>query len=351
MIMKQATRLIGSLLAALSFAGAAHAQDVRILGRSQITPEGGFAIQWPASGFEATFTGGTLTATIDDWGANWLNVEVDGVATKVALREGTNSYTLFEGAPGPHKIKVTRRTGTDVGVTRIVEVKAAGLSATTAPEQRLLVIGDSFASGHGVEGANGACTDVHGVQNADLAFPAVLAKSFGADVHVVAADGRGLMRNFGGTGPAMGTLAWQTLQDGDAAWAALAWQPQVIVIELGTNDFNAGDPGEAFSEAYVLLLRKLRTAYPDAQIIGSLGGSLWGKRYEAAKGSISGAIDFVRKAGDDKVAFIEMKLSTGPGRYGCDNHPGIRGQAQMAAALQREITRIAGWKPVEVLAD
>lgn len=349
--MKHATRLIGSLLAAVAFSGAAHAQDVRILGRSQITPGGGFAIQWPESGFEATFTGGALTATIDDWGSNWLNVEIDGVAKKLALNEGVNSYTLFDGAPGQHKIKVTRRTGTDVGITRFVDVKAAGLAPTTLPDQRILVIGDSFASGYGVEGMTGACVSAHEVQNAGLAFPAVLARSFGADVHVAAADGRGLIRNFSGDGPTMGTLAWQTLQDSDTAWAALAYKPQVIVIELGTNDFTASNPGEAFSEAYVLLLRKLRTAYPDAHIIGSLGGSLWGKRYTAAKASISGAVDFVRQAGDDKVSFVEMKLSNGPGRYGCDNHPGIRGQAQMAAALQREITRVAGWKPVEQLVD
>ena len=66
--------------------GAAHAEGVRILGRSMADPAGGFTIQWPSSGFEATFTGTQLTATIDDWGSNWLNVEIDGVTTRLDLR-------------------------------------------------------------------------------------------------------------------------------------------------------------------------------------------------------------------------------------------------------------------------
>lgn len=334
---------IACFAAAAVLAGTANAQNVRILGRSEIIAGGGFASQWPSSGFEATFTGGTLTATIYDWGSNWLNVEIDGVVTKLELSEGTNAYTLFQGEAGPHKIRVTRRTGTDVGVTRFESIEAAGLTPTTAPDRRILVIGDSYASGYGVEGPNEKCTSTHAIQNSDLAFPALTARAFGADVHVVAADGRGLIRNFAGDGPTMATLAWQTLADGNTAWAALAWEPQVVVLNLGTNDFTESDPGAAFDDAYVYTLRRLRTAYPKATIIGTIGGSLWGKRYTAAKTSISDAAAFLNKEGDANVKFVEFKLTAGEGRYGCDYHPGVRGQAEMAAALETEIAATLGW--------
>lgn len=344
MFMKRAHRLIGTLIAAVAFAGAANAQNVRILGRAEVIAGGGFASQWPSSGFEATFEGGTLKATISDWGSNWLNVEVDGVTTKLALRNGSQTYTLFEGAPGNHKIRVTRRTATNVGVTRFERIEADRLQPTTAPDHRILVIGDSFASGYGVEGENEKCTYSYATQNADLAYPALTARAFGADVHVIAADGGGLTRNFAGEGPTMATLAWQTLADGATAWAALAYQPQVVVLNLGTSDFTAGDPGQSFDEAYVYMLRRLRTAYPDAQIIGAIGGSLWGKRYTAAKTSISDAIEFVRKEGDSKVSFVEFKPKAGKDRYGCDSHPSQRAQAEMAAALEAEIAKSLSWK-------
>ncbi len=345
MVMKHASRLVGSLIAAAAFAGAANAQDVRVLGRNDVVPGAGFTSQWPDSGFEATFEGKTIKATIYDWGANWLNVEIDGVTTTLSLSAGQQTYTLFDGAAGSHTVRVTRRTGANVGPTRFLSVEADGLKPTSAPDHRILVIGDSYASGYGVEGANEKCTYSHETQNAGLAYPALLGRTFGADVHVVAMDGGGLTRNYAGDGATMNTLAWQTLPTGDTAWAALSYRPQVIVINLGTNDFDASDPGEAFDNAYVFLLRRLRVAYPDALIIGSAGGSLWGKRYTAEKTSIADAIAFVEKEGDKNVRFVEFKPTAGPGRYGCDYHLGKRAQVQVAAALEREISKSLGWQP------
>jgi lysophospholipase L1-like esterase len=209
------------------------------------------------------------------------------------------------------------------------------------------VIGDSYASGYGVEGADRSCTSSYANQNSDLAFPALTAKAFGADVHVVAADGRGLTRNFAGDAPTMATLAWQTLADSDTAWDTTAFDPQVIVLNLGTNDFTASDPGASFDEAYVYTLRKLRAAYPKATVMGAIGGSLWRKRYDAAKTSISDAVKLLNKEGDTNVKFVEFTPTAGQGRYGCDSHPGVRAQAQMAATLQAAIEASVGWKPAE----
>src|SRR5690606_28807967 len=103
--------------------------------------------------FEVTLTGSKLIAQIEDWGANWLNVEVDGKVTPLALKEGSWEYILFNGPPGQHTIKVTRRTGTPVGVTRFLDITGDGpMLATEDRTRRIMVIGDSVTSGYGIEG-------------------------------------------------------------------------------------------------------------------------------------------------------------------------------------------------------
>jgi lysophospholipase L1-like esterase len=262
MSMRTLFHLISALAIAAGLASTAQAQNVRVLGRSEPVANGGFAIQWPGSGFEVSLRGSKLTAQIEDWGSNWLNVEANGKVTQIALKEGSWEYTLFDGAPGQHTIKVTRRTGTPVGITRILDVSGDGpMLPTEASSRRIMVIGDSVTSGYGVEGEDQSCRYSHATQNHDLAYPALAAAAFNADIHTIAADGRGLVRNFAGTEPTMADVAWQELPDSTTKWAKLAFRPHVIVINLGAADFAAGDPGDRFDAAYVGVIETLRQTY------------------------------------------------------------------------------------------
>jgi len=328
-------------------AGAAEAQNVRILGRSAPIPSGGFIVQWPNSGFEARLEGGSVTATIEDYGNNWLNVEVDGQLAQIALNPGINTYPLFSGAPGTHTIRVTRRTGSPSGVTRFIDIRADGaLQKTETPERRVLVIGDSVTSGYGVEGLDKTCSYSRATHNAELTYPAITARAFGADLQSVSIDGGGLVRNYGGGELTMKTLAWRTLADYTTPASVTVWKPQVIVINLGTNDFSAGDPGDEFDAAYISLLRKLRYAWPDAQIYGAIGGMLHGDAYTAARSSVFGAVEEVRSAGDQKIHSIEFAPPNTGRRYGCDWHPGLDAQQSMAAQLETALGKDLGWKPL-----
>ncbi|HVY90219.1 MAG TPA: GDSL-type esterase/lipase family protein, partial [Hyphomonadaceae bacterium] len=297
-------------------------------------------------GFEVKLTGHMLSATMEDWGENWLDVTVDGQTARLDLKPGVNTYPLFVGSAGEHVIRVTRRTGAPTGPTRILEIKGDGpLVPTLAPERRIMVIGDSVTSGYGVEGLDKTCSYSHDTENADLAYPALAAQSFGADLQNISSDGRGLIRNYAGEDPAMDVLTWRVLPDSEAIWQTSLYRPQVIVVNLGANDFDSSDPGDVFDEAYVTMLRRLRRAYPDAEIIGAIGSLLWGQRYTAAKTSISDAVNVLRKEGDTKVQFLEFTPPSQGRRYGCDSHPGMDAQAFMADQLEAAIQKSVGWAP------
>ena len=342
--MKHLPRVLAPLVMAFAMTAVAEAQNVRPLGRTVSDPDRGLTIQWPGSGFEARFEGKTLRARIEDYGDNWLNVEVDGQTTRVDLNEGINNYELFSGAPGLHTVRVTRRTGSTTGPTRFVSIGADKLTKTEEPARRILVIGDSIASGFGVEGKDQTCPYSYDTHNADLAYPAILARTFGADLQTVAVDGHGLIRNYSGDDATMRTLAWQTLPDDDTAWPPKSWKPQVVVVNLGTNDFDAGDPGDEFDAAYISLLRKIRFAWPDAEVYGAIGGLLSGGTYKSAKFSIFGAVETVRDSGDKKTHFVEFTPPSKGRRYGCAWHPGTDAQTFIAAQLEAAITGDIGWK-------
>lgn len=342
--MQHLIRFIPAIALALISAGAAHAQGVRILGRSEPERGGGFILQWPGSGFEAKFTGKRLTATIDDYGDNWLNVEIDGVASKLDLQEGPTNYTLFNGTAGEHTIRITRRTGAPSGPTRVLDIRSDGPIAPTAmPERRMLVIGDSITSGYGVEGADQFCTYTHATQNADLAYPALAAKDFGADLHSISIDGYGLIRNYAGDDATMDKASWKMLPGGTSLWPGSVYQPQVIVINLGTSDFSAGDPGDRFDAAYIGMLRKLRAAYAEAKIFAVFGPMLSGDAYVAARASVFGATETIRKDGDLRVSFIEFSPPQSARRFGCDWHPGLDAHRAMATRLEAAVQKELGW--------
>jgi lysophospholipase L1-like esterase len=343
--MKNALRLVSAIALMVSAAGAADAQ-VRILGRSELNQTGGFALHWPSGGFETRLNGKLLTATIEDFGDNWLNVEVDGVVSRIDLRPGVSTYTLFSGPAGPHTVRVTRRTGAPAGPIRVHDIHADGtLQAPAAPERRILVIGDSIASGYGVEGIDQTCSYTHATQNADLAYPALLARTFGADLHSISVDGRGLVRNYAGDDPSMDLVAWRMAPESTPRWPTTAYEPAVVVINLGTSDFSEGDPGDGFDNAYIGLLQKLRAAYPVARIYAVFGPMLDGKSYEAARASINGAVEDRRLHRDTRVSFVEFPSAIEGRRYGCDWHPGQDAHRAMASRLEDRIQKDLGWTP------
>ncbi|MFT3724751.1 MAG: GDSL-type esterase/lipase family protein [Hyphomonadaceae bacterium] len=331
--------LIGSQAAAY-----ADPAKVRILGRSEPISGGGFTIQWPSSGFEARLIGAKLTARIEDNGSNWLNVEVDGKSSRLQLKAGAHAYVLFSGNRGVHTIRVTRRTASAVGPTRFLGFQTDGkLEGTVEPSRRILAIGDFIMAGYGVEGADQYCRFSNETQNADLAFPALLGRTFAADVQTIAVDGTGLSRNFDGFGKTMTTLAWLTLASTELQWPTATSTPQVIIIHLGTNDFAAGNPVPAFEKTYVDFLIRIRATYNQAQVFAVFGGMLSGEAYTRARDGVKAAVAQRQSAGDDKVHFLELNPPRTARRYGCNWHPGLDAQQAMAHSLQTEIHRYLDW--------
>jgi lysophospholipase L1-like esterase len=336
---------LAALVTAACAIAPAEAQSVRVVGRSVAEP-GGFTVQWSGAGFEARFTGPILTATIEDGGESIYEIDVDGRTTVVDLDAGSKPYTLWSGPPGTHVVRVTRRTGVNSGPTRFTNIRAQSLASTPTPDRRILVIGDSISTGYGVGGVDQSCGFTYPTEIATEAYPVLTARTYGADVHVIAIDGFGLVRNYDGGAFTMRAASWRTSPWDETRWPVSSWQPHAIVVNLGTNDFGHGDPGEGYDRAYVEFLGELRAAYPQAQIYAAIGPMLNGEILEAARASVRAAIRARNDAGDRKIEFLTFTPAETGRVWGCDWHPGRDTQKGMSLALNHAISRSLGWTPV-----
>jgi hypothetical protein len=118
----------------------------------------------------------------------------------------------------------------------------------------------------------------------------------------------------------------------------------VVVINLGTNDFAMGDPGETeFKTAYSALLDTIRGKYPDAWIFCMLGPLLYGTGLTQATTYTTAIVDERKAAGDMRVALLNFGQQNTSLGTGCSYHPNVTVQTAMADSLVAAIRDALHW--------
>ena len=89
-------------------------------------------------------------------------------------------------------------------------------------------------------------------------------------------------------------ILWQRTipTDSSSHWDPSQWMPDVVVINLGTNDYNAGgaDPSANFQSTYLQFVKQLESAYPGVFVFGAVGPMLGGSSYTSVKTAISNVV-------------------------------------------------------------
>jgi lysophospholipase L1-like esterase len=94
-------------------------------------------------------------------------------------------------------------------------------------------------------------------------------------------------------------------------------QPQVVLINLGTNDIsnNKGDPGMPFRDAYLAFVGTVRSRYPNALIVCLIGPLLSGTDLTAIQTHIRSVVSTRNAAGDANIEYfagIAQEVETAP---------------------------------------
>jgi lysophospholipase L1-like esterase len=323
---------------------------VRFVGRVDATDASNVRFAWSGTGIVARFLGTSIAARLG--GGQQYTVLIDG-ALQPKLAPSTATSVLAENlADGPHVVEIYRRTEANQGESIFsgFDLGAGALLAPpAAPQRRIEIIGDSITCGYGNEGPDMNCGFTPDTENHYLTYGAIAARTLGAELSTVAWSGKGVVCNYGDdatscTDP-MPAYYDRTLPNRpDSVWTFSAWQPQAVVIHLGTNDFSTMvDPAQAdFETAYAALLGRIRAAYPDAVILCTLGpGS--GAEHTTALAFIENAVQSRVAQGDAKVTTFELPPTNSSDGYGCDWHPSLQTHERMAEALTAALRVELGW--------
>lgn len=318
-------------------------------GRTKVTPSpagapyaDNYAFQWPGVYFEAAFKGAEVYFNISN-SQDRLKVTVDGKAVGVLKKPKPGQYHIGDLGDGPHRIRIERlseNTGAPSVFTGFAVPPTETPTAPPARTRQIEFIGDSLTLGFGDTSDKIDCTqdDIWATTDTSQAFGPLTAKALKADYQINAMSGRGLVRNFDGVLPGATVPAMYpfTLFDQSVPAATTDWQPQVVVIGLGTNDFatpvHAGeawaDDGAlktAYETAYVAFVKSLRVKYPQAFfVLVSYDGA-------TVQAEVARVVSALNTAGETRVAPLAM---SGFAATGCAGHLTTDDHKKAAKALQ-----------------
>lgn len=114
---------------------------------------------------------------------------------------------------------------------------------------RIEFIGDEVTAGYGADGRDETCRFSSATEDSSASHAFIAGELLDAEVVTVASSGVGASRNANAYGANTMPLLWtRTLPlDGHNAWDFSRWTPDAVVVELGYNDFAAGDPARRSS--------------------------------------------------------------------------------------------------------
>jgi Carbohydrate esterase 2 N-terminal/GDSL-like Lipase/Acylhydrolase family len=334
---------------------------VRWIGRVRPDGPGGPEFAWSGTGFVANVSGATISVKLKTLGSSdpiYFQPVIDLMpGTRFAVPNGEQTVTLASNLPdGNHVVELYRETEGRYGASVFEGFTDGTLGAPPPSPGRLIeVVGDSISAGYGDLGSeqhpnygadpDGGCMFSTQTESAYASYGAVAAHSLSVDWSLIAVSGWGIYRD---NGNSTANVLPAVYADELGLVTTPVWpftpQPQAVVINLGTNDFAMGDPGQTqFEGAYSAFIATVRGKYPDAWIFCTVGPLLYGTGLATATTYIQAVVAMARAAGDMKVQYLDFGQQNASLGTGCQYHPNTIEHKAMAAKLVTALRTALGW--------
>jgi len=341
--------LIALAALALVAASAEAPLPVTIGGRVVHEADGSRSFGWPGVYFESRFRGSAVRVRfVAD--SDFLRLLVDGREVKRWERPGAVDTVIDGLASGDHDVRLEKLTESQQGGSRFSGFYPAEGSTPLPPRKvtrAIEFIGDSFTVGYGNTSPTKTCSRdaVHDTTDTQQAFGPLVAHHYGADYRINAYSGIGVVRNYAGTSPDMDMPAiYARLEPGDATHLeanSAGWQPRVIVINLGTNDFSTPvHAGERWADeaalradyraSYIAFVRRIAKRQPQARFV-----LMSAPNFTADVEAVAATLDAAQPGLATPLRFDGLALDA------CDGHPSLSDDRRMAGLIEGVVDGIA----------
>ncbi|MBQ8883728.1 MAG: SGNH/GDSL hydrolase family protein [Oscillospiraceae bacterium] len=245
-----------------------------------------------------------------------------------------------------------------VGVKPIAVADGEKITPAESKTHKIEFVGDSITCGYGVDDEVKEHHFSTTTEDVTKAYAYKTAQKLNADYSMVSISGYGIISGYTGNGqkvpqqtlPQYYTklgFSYNKFADSVAPdsveWDFENYKPEVIVINLGTNDNSyvggKADRKEEYVNEYMNFVKTVREKNPDAEIfcvLGLMGTEL----YTAIEGMV---FDYSRETGDEKIHSFKLPVQDAANGYAADWHPVEKNHEIAAQAMADEIAKVMGW--------
>ena len=250
----------------------------------------------------------------------------------------------------------------------ILDKDAQTLEPTALPKRKIEYIGNSITCAYGVEDTNPNNHFDIATENHYLSYAAITARNLNAQHYSISRSGIGIYRHYGSSKQGSEVCMpkqyeYTKLYDKSEMWDFSKYQPDVVCVNLGTNDTSPdletpvsntqdhnpnAQRGIACDEillkaGYKSFLKTLRSKYPKAKIVFLCGSMLNGEGLKLISNTLDEVVKEAKKEGDKQVYRFNFTPQTGSLGYGADWHPSIAQQQLMAEELTPYLKKLMKW--------
>ena len=241
--------------------------SLKLHGRTSVTADG-IVCDHSATGIEfSAYIEGKVELTVLVSADTYFTVYIDGVRqeTRYNVKNGTATLTIanFEEG-GVHNIRILKQTESQHSLSIMKSLSFKGSFEKAPAEKDIFIefLGDSITCGYGNLCANG--TEGPGSafnEDATQAFAYLTAQKLGVDYSLVSCSGIGVTSSWSGNFTMKDFFSAQSYYRSTSVKYEKTFTPDIVVINLGTNDSSRGSDSAQFKEDAKALIALVRSTY------------------------------------------------------------------------------------------